>query len=163
MAQKRRFSHDRCGNRPECFKRDVGSIYECICVLSLSWQIISFSRKAQHTRLSVCFLSFCDAGGGTNLSFTGNTLDTCCFESSDVGSFYVCGQVRTHPILLNILAFVLSQSWQIKSPFLDHDWECTCLRRRAGRDGLLGRARGDCQEQYVHPHPQPRWHWSAGP
>ena len=31
-------------------------------------------------------------GGGTNLSFHGNTLDTCCFESSDVGSFYVCGQ-----------------------------------------------------------------------
>lgn len=34
-------------------------------------------------------------GGGTNLSFYGNTLDTCCFESSDVGSFYVCGQGGT--------------------------------------------------------------------
>lgn len=37
----------------------------------------------------------CMTGGGTNLSFYGNTLDTCCFESSDVGSFYVCGQGGT--------------------------------------------------------------------
>ena len=29
----------------------------------------------------------CMTGGGVNLSFTGNTIDTCCYESSDVGSF----------------------------------------------------------------------------
>jgi hypothetical protein len=37
----------------------------------------------------------CLTGGGTNLSFEGNTIDTCCYESSDVGSFYVCGQGGT--------------------------------------------------------------------
>ncbi len=37
----------------------------------------------------------CMAGGGVNLSFTGNTIDTCCYESSDVGAFYVCGQGGT--------------------------------------------------------------------
>jgi hypothetical protein len=29
----------------------------------------------------------CLTGGGVNLSFTGNTIDTCCYESSDVGAF----------------------------------------------------------------------------
>ena len=62
----------------------------------------------------------CMTGGGTNLTFEGNTLDTCCYESSDVsaaaalatahccvffrslkeataqvGAFYVCGQGGT--------------------------------------------------------------------
>lgn len=37
----------------------------------------------------------CMTGGGVNLSFTGNTIDTCCYESSDVGAFYVCGQGGT--------------------------------------------------------------------
>ena len=35
----------------------------------------------------------CLTGGGVNLTFSGNTIDTCCYESSDVGAFYVCGQV----------------------------------------------------------------------
>ena len=28
----------------------------------------------------------CMTGGGTNLTFEGNTLDTCCYESSDVSA-----------------------------------------------------------------------------
>jgi hypothetical protein len=34
----------------------------------------------------------CITGVGTNMSFNGNTLDTCAYESSDVGAFYTCGQ-----------------------------------------------------------------------
>eukprot|EP01043_Picozoa_sp_COSAG02_P027177 COSAG02_NODE_1590_length_11791_cov_24.350239_2_plen_574_part_00 len=34
----------------------------------------------------------CITGAGTNLSFSENVIDTCAFESSDVGAFYTCGQ-----------------------------------------------------------------------
>lgn len=34
----------------------------------------------------------CIDGVGTNMTFSGNTLDTCAYESSDVGAFYTCGQ-----------------------------------------------------------------------
>jgi hypothetical protein len=34
----------------------------------------------------------CITGVGTNMSFHGNTPDTCAYESSDVGAFYTCGQ-----------------------------------------------------------------------